>query len=61
MLAAKAAGVEVECLSGTSEEQTRRYLPESDAVTHYQTIYTQVYKPLYESKMRTERLCNGVN
>lgn len=61
MLAAKAAGVEVECLSGTSEEQTRRYLPESDAVTHYQAIYTQVYKPLYESKMRTERLCNGVN
>lgn len=61
MLAAKAVGVEVECLSGTSEEQTRRYLPESDVVTHYQAIYTQVYKPLYESKMRTERLCNGVN
>lgn len=61
MLAAKAVGVEVECLPGTSEEQTRRYLPESDAVTHYQAIYTQVYKPLYESKMRTERLCNGVN
>lgn len=61
MLAAKAAGVEVECLHGTNGEQTCRYLPEIDAVAHYQAIYTQVYKPLYESKMRTERLCNGVN
>lgn len=61
ILAAKAAGVDVEPLSGTGEEETRRYLPESDAVAHYQAIYTQVYKPLYESKMLTERLCNGVN
>ncbi|MDE4782468.1 FGGY-family carbohydrate kinase [Klebsiella pneumoniae] len=61
MLAAKAAGVEVEFLPGTNGEQTCRYLPEIDAVAHYQAIYTQVYKPLYESKMRTERLCNGVN
>jgi sugar (pentulose or hexulose) kinase len=58
ILAAKAAGIDVACIA---EEETRRYLPESDAVAHYQMIYTQVYKPLYESKMRTERLCNGVS
>ncbi len=61
MLAAKAVGIEVECLAGASEEQTKRYLPQSEAVAHYQQIYTQVYKPLYESKMHTERLCYGVN
>lgn len=61
MLAAKAVGMEVKCLPGINKEQTRRYLPESGAVTHYQAIYTQVYKPLYESKMHNERLCNGVN
>lgn len=60
MLAAKAVGIEVESLPGSGEEHTRRYLPESDTVAHYQEIYTQVYKPLYESKMRTERLCYGV-
>ncbi len=61
MLAAKAVGVDVEYLPGTTEEQMKRYLPENDAVAHYQQIYTQVYKPLYESKMLTERLCYGVN
>ncbi|MVT04148.1 hypothetical protein CD006_16210 [Enterobacter sp. 10-1] len=61
ILAAKAAGIDVESLPGTTEEKTLSYLPESDAVAHYQAIYTQVYKPLYESKMRTERLCYGVN
>ena len=61
MLAAKAIGVEIESLPVASEEETRRYLPQSNSVAHFQEIYTQVYKPLYESKMRTERLCNGVN
>lgn len=61
MLAAKAIGVNIECLQVTDEENTLRYLPESDAVSHFQEIYDWVYKPIYESKMRTEHLCYGVN
>lgn len=61
MLAAKAVGMELEYLPDTSGNQTERYLPESEAVKHYHAVYMQIYKPLYESKMRTERLSNGVN
>ncbi|WP_316548780.1 FGGY-family carbohydrate kinase [Klebsiella michiganensis] len=61
MLAAKAVGVDIDSRSVTAAEPLTRYLPERDAVAHYQQIFTQVYKPLYESKMRTEHLCYGVN
>ncbi|WP_434661205.1 FGGY-family carbohydrate kinase [Klebsiella sp. MISC125] len=61
MLAAKAVGIDIDSRSVTAAEQLTRYLPESDAVAHYQQIFSQVYKPLYESKMRTEHLCYGVN
>lgn len=61
MLAAKAVGVDIDSRSVTATEQLMCYLPQSDAAAHYQQIFTQVYKPLYESKMRTEHLCYGVN
>ncbi|MDG1645910.1 hypothetical protein DA718_01525 [Klebsiella huaxiensis] len=61
MLAAKAVGVDIANCTVTSTERLTRYLPQKDAVAHYQHIFTQVYKPLYESKMRTEHLCYGVN
>lgn len=61
ILAAKAAGVDIRSDVIAAPEQQKRYQPEADEVAHYQQIFTQVYKPLYESKMRTEHLCYGVN
>ncbi len=61
ILAAKAVGVDIAHLCGIDKAQTQHYLPESKAVSHYQAIYTQVYKPLYEFKMRTEHFYNGAN
>ncbi|CAI9398179.1 Xylulose kinase [Citrobacter sp. T1.2D-1] len=61
ILAAKAVGVNIESEAITAPERQKRYHPESACVAHYQQMYTQVYKPLYESKMRTEHLCYGVN
>lgn len=59
MLAASAAGVDLNSLSATQPEHVTRYFPEDGAVAHFQQIYSQIYKPLYESKMLTERLSYG--
>lgn len=61
ILAARAAGMNIDNDLIASPERQKRYLPESTAVAHYQQMFTHIYKPLYESKMRTEHLCYGVN
>jgi len=61
ILAAKAAGMDIDDGSAAAAEQMKRYVPTPDAVAHYECIFTHIYKPLYESKMRTEHLCYGVN
>lgn len=61
MLAAQAVGVEVTSLPVTAAQQTRRYVPECGTVNHFQAIYSQIYKPLYESKMCTEHLYYGAS
>jgi hypothetical protein len=38
-----------------------KIIGQSLRLSHYQQIFSQVYKPLYESKMRAEHLCYGVS
>lgn len=59
MLAAKAAGYELENVSLTEMGMTTRFTPDVQELSRYQELYTQFYKPLYESKMLSERQCYG--
>lgn len=61
MLAAKAVGVDMDNCALTAPAELKNYRPEPEVVAHYQQIFSQVYKPLYESKMRAEHLCYGVS
>jgi len=59
MLAAKAAGFELENANITAAEMTTHFSPEVGELARYQALYTQFYKPLYASKMHSEHLCYG--
>lgn len=55
MLAAKAVGVDISHVEVTSDEMLSRYQPVPQDVDRYQALYTEVYQPLYGSKMLAER------
>ncbi|WP_447876799.1 FGGY-family carbohydrate kinase [Serratia fonticola] len=55
MLAAKAVGFDISTVDVTNGEKLSRYQPELAKVARYQALYSEIYKPLYESKMLAER------
>ncbi len=55
MLAAKAAGLSLDNVDVATDAMTTRFSPDPRQLAHYQALYSQFYKPLYESKMLSER------